>query len=92
MDILPSFDGKPLIKPKSKSTERHKRETLSKIAESQKISTATLRRAKYIIAFGSEDVKELCRSGQLSIWRAYNFVKRQEEHKLFTLLEAEGNG
>ena len=83
---LPSIDGNSLIKPKAKSTDRHKREALSKIAENLQISVATLRRAYYIQKYGSKEINDLCRDGKLSIWRAYNFVRRENEKKLISLL------
>ena len=83
---LPSIDGKPLVKPTSKSTDRHKRETIYKIAKDLALSATSLRRGTYIRKFGSEEIKELCRNGQVSIWRAYNYVKRQQEMKLIELL------
>lgn len=86
--ILPSIDGNSLIKPKAKSTDRHKRETLSKVGEKVGLSVATFRRSLYIDKWGSEEIKQLCRSGQLSVWRAYNFVRRQQEEKLFELILA----
>ena len=94
-EALPSIDGKQLIKPKSKSTDRHKREKISKIAEQVALSPATLRRGVYVDKYGSEEIKELCKNGKLSIWRAYNFVKHQQERKMIELLlkeKGEGEG
>jgi len=83
---LPSIDGKPLVKPKAKSTDRHKRETAYKIAKDLNLSVATLRRGTYVLKFGSKEIIELLRSGQISVWRGYNYVRRQQEKKLFELL------
>ena len=79
---LPTIDGKPLVKPKAKSTDRHKREKLYKIAKNLQMSVATLRRGHYILKFGSEEIKELLRNNEVSVWRAYNYVKRQKEMEL----------
>ena len=84
---LPSIDGKPLVRSKSKSTDRHKRETISKIAEQVQLSAPTLRRILYIKKYGSEQVQELCKNEKLSTWRAYNFVRQQQEGKLFRIIE-----
>jgi len=84
---LPSIDGKSLMRSKSKSTDRHEREAISKIARQVHLSVPTFRRGLYIKKYGSEEIQELCKSGKLSIWRAYNFVKREQEAKLFRMLE-----
>ena len=89
IEALPSIDGNLLIKPKAKSTDRHKREAISKIAETVHLSVASLRRGYYIQKYGSKEINDLCRDGKLSIWKAYNFVKRENEKKLIAMLLAE---
>jgi len=88
-DMLPSFDGKPLIKPKAKSTDRHSRETSARVAKMQGLSTTMFRRAKFILLYGSAEVQQLVRDDKVSIWRAYNFVVREHEAKAFKLIETE---
>lgn len=86
---LPSIDGKPLIKQPSKSTDRHAREIAAKVAKLEQLSTTQYRRAKFIIEHGSPEIQQLVREDKLSIWRAYNYVRRQYERNLFLLVEAE---
>ena len=94
--VLPSIDGNIVSKVEAKSTARHKRETMYKIAEKLDLSEATLRRGHYIQKFGSAEINELCRSGKLSIWKAYNIVKKDQERKtveyLFSLPKEEVKG
>ena len=81
--VLPSIDGKPLVKPKAKSTDRHEREVLSQFAEKLQLSPATVRRALYIDAYGSQEIKALLETGKISIWKAYEVTKREETKRVW---------
>ena len=83
---LPPFGGN-YERLKSKSTDRHKRETMSKVAEQVGLSTTTLRRDMYIIKFGSAEIKQALKENRLSSSRAYNIVKTEKEGQLFRALE-----
>lgn len=78
---LPSFDGS-LVKPKAMSTDRHERETLAKFAEKLQISTATVRRGLYIDDYGTPEIKALLLAGKISIWKAYEATKREEQKRI----------
>lgn len=80
---LPSFDGKPLIKPKAKSANRHSRETAVKAVEGTGLSVTQYRRGKFILKYGSPEIQQLVRENKLSIWRAYNYVKHEQDVKVF---------
>ena len=88
-NTLPSFDGKPLVKPKSKSTDRHSREIADRVARMQGLSTTMFRRAKIILLYGSDEVQQLVRDDKVSIWRAYNFVVREQEAKAIKIFLGE---
>ena len=75
---LPSNDGKPLIKPKAKSTERHEREVLSQFAEKLQLSTATVRRVLYVDEYGSEEIKASLDSGKIIDLTYETFSKKEK--------------
>lgn len=78
--ILPPIDGK-YARRMSKSTERHRREKIYRIAEIVDLSVTQLRRAQFIWKYGSEEIKKALDSKDLSIWKAYNIVFWQQIEK-----------
>jgi hypothetical protein len=77
---LPSFDGKQFVRREAPSSKRHARETMAFLAkESGFSSTTQCRRTLYINEHGSEEIKEAMLNGQVSVWFAYKYVKKQEE-------------
>jgi hypothetical protein len=87
---LPSFDGKPLLKPKSKSTDRHSRERLAIIAQNALMKETTFRRYVFIMIHGSPEIQQLVIDKKVSIWRAYNFVNRKLIADITRALKAAG--
>ena len=77
---LPSFDGKQFIRKEAPSAKRHARETMTFLAkEAGFSSTTTCRRTLYVNEHGSNEIKEAMLNGQVSVWFAYKYVKKQEE-------------
>jgi hypothetical protein len=85
---LQSFDCKNLIKKESRTTKRYQRETAYKIAQELNFgwSRSTYVRARYIEKFGSEEIRELVKTEQISIWKAYKFVRTQQIQKALKLI------
>ena len=80
---LPPIDGNPFIKPKAKSTDRHRRETAFKVALDvskicgRRLSVTTIRRMEYVVDFGSPEIKEALDKEVISISKAYSIVKAE---------------
>jgi hypothetical protein len=80
MEDLPPIGGS-YERPKTKSTDRHKRETAFKIADSLQLSVTTLRRVHFIKKFGSPEIQQALRDEKISISRAFNIVKAEDEER-----------
>lgn len=79
-------------KPKAKSTDRHRRETastvclkVSKMAGTH-LSVTTMRRMQYVVDFGSPEIKQALDHKKISISRAYNIVKAEQDEKALQFL------
>jgi len=86
---LQSNDCKNLIKKESRTTARYHREAGYKAGKQVDISRSTMDRYAFIKKFGSEEIIELVNSEQISIWKAYKFVRAQQMKKLFDLIDKE---
>ncbi len=79
----PSIDGNnPFVRKPALSAGRHAREKHAVIAKEAGFSETketTARRIDYIMAYGSEEVKEAMLAEQVSVWFAYKYVKRQRQ-------------
>lgn len=73
-------------RPTSKSYERHMRETLEKQAKEMDMSATSLRRVRYIIKFGSKELKRMCDDGEIDIKPAYFIAKQEHEAKVWRAL------
>lgn len=84
---LPPIDGKPFLKKTAPSTARHAREALAKMLKENNLgfSVTTARRIDYVNEHGTPEIKEAMNNEQVSVWFAYNYVKRQEA--LFRILK-----
>lgn len=81
MPKLQSSDCKELIKKESRTTARYHREQGYKIGQQVGISRSTYRRNLFIQKYGSEEIKECVRCGEISIYKAYLFVRYQQRKK-----------
>jgi hypothetical protein len=85
-ELLPPIGGN-YEKPKAKSTDRHRRETVFKQAlEANKAagvyySVTTWRRLEFVFDFGSPEIKQALDHKKISISRAYNIVKAEQDEK-----------
>lgn len=88
---LPPKGGK-YAKPKAKSTDRHRRETAFKqaFAANKEVgrdySVTTWRRLEFVCDFGSPELVKALDTKQVSISRAYNIVKEEEEARALQYL------
>ena len=88
-DKLQSNDCKTLIKKESRTTARYHRETGYKIGQQIDLSRSSFYRYKYVKKFGSKEVIELCKTEQISVWKAYKFVHAQQIKKMLDLIDKE---
>jgi hypothetical protein len=85
-ESLPPNDGN-YERPKAKSTDRHRRETIFKQAlelskmVGKDISVTTLRRMEFVIDFGSPEIKQALDHKKINISRAYNIVKAEQDEQ-----------
>lgn len=84
---LPSIDGKPLIKSPSKSTARHKRELMNKIAEKVGLSGTQFFRLRFIQEHGDPQIIGLLKAEKISTWRTYCYVRRKHDAEVFKVIE-----
>ena len=79
--ILPPIDGK-YARHTSKSTERHRREKVFKLADKVQLSVTTFRRCQFIWHFGSPEIKAALDNKTISISKAYNILKAEQDVKV----------